>query len=130
MYRNPYFVLKVSLASVLLTLGVLFVNGANLLVSIFVALPQLPFVLAISYFELKHKTSIINFPILLSSSAIGAYVGSLFGVLGVIREIDNSIKDGDLIGAAIGNSIAGFLTMSFVGVVAGLVIHFSQTPNK
>ncbi|KJY99155.1 hypothetical protein [Pseudoalteromonas ruthenica] len=130
MYRNPYFVLKVSLASVLLTSGVLFVNGANLLVSIFVALPQLPFVLAISYFELKHKTSIINFPILLSSSAIGAYVGSLFGVLGVIREIDNSIKDGDLIGAAIGNSIAGFLTMSFVGVVAGLVIHFSQTPNK
>ena len=130
MYRNPYFVLKVSLASVLLTLGVLFVNGANLIVSIFVALPQLPFVLAISYFELKHKTSIINFPILLSSSAIGAYVGSLFGVLGVIREIDNSIKDGDLIGAAIGNSIAGFLTMSFVGVVAGLVIHFSQTPNK
>ena len=130
MYRKPFFIFKIFIASFILTVASLYLADGNIHVSFIVVLPQLPFVALISYYEFKHKSSIFSFPVILSSPAVSSHIGTLFGVFAAIKELNVTSSDSDIVGAAIGNSIAGFLTMAFIGLTAGLLIHFTQPPNK
>ncbi|NNJ73025.1 MAG: hypothetical protein HKP09_07570 [Enterobacterales bacterium] len=99
--------------------------GINPSLAILPILPQALVAVTISYYEYKHNKVILEFPAILSHSAIGGYIGSLFGFLTAITlAIQGNIDVGPVEGALQG--WWGVISLGILGTVIGAIVHYGN----
>ncbi len=103
-----YATLKLLMYSAFILIALLFLYGVNPLLAIFVLIPQSVIAIVISYFEYKHKVAINRFPVILSSPALGAYLGTCFGFLAAVRGLVMENLESDIAWYSFASALAGF----------------------
>ena len=120
-----YATLKLLAVTTLILITTYIVVGINPVSALIPVLPQAIVGITISYSERKHNRYVLDFPVMLSYSAIGGYVGSLYGFLTAMSlALQGNINVGPVEGALQG--WWGVISLGIAGTVIGAIVHYGK----